>query len=109
MRCLPSTVRPHCLIAAGLVVLGVTTPVRAEVDLGALLRRGMPRLPRALGERVSSIVELPAGSARPQGFVRIGETPSGSELGVVEVLAGGFPELARANPTASFGWSPPLR
>src|SRR6187399_3337804 len=96
-RFLPSTARERCLVAAaGLFVLGLATPVRAEVDLGALVRRGLPRLPRALGERVSSIVELPAGSARPPGFVRVGATASGGELGVVEVTARGFPGLARA-------------
>lgn len=102
--------RAACRSAAvvSLVLLGVASPVRAEVDLGALVRGEMGRLPRALGARVSSVVEVPAGKPRPPGFVRIGATEAG-DLGVVELASSAFPAVARTYPELRFGWSPPLR
>ncbi|HWP09482.1 MAG TPA: S8 family serine peptidase [Polyangiaceae bacterium] len=94
--------------SVGLAALAVAAPLRAQVELGAFVRDDPGRLPRAFGDRLSSIVELRAGSARPRGFVHVADTAAG-ELGVVEVAAPGFAELARAYPEARFAWSPPLR
>jgi subtilisin family serine protease len=95
--------------ALTVAVVAVAGSAAAEVELGTLVRRGMTTLPRAFGSRVPSVVEVPAGSTRPPGFVRIGRVPSGAELGVVEVKASSVPALVQAFPDVSFGWSPPLR
>ena len=102
--------RVLCAIAgAGLAALAVARPVRAEVELGAFVRSEPGRLPRAFGERLSSIVDLPPGGARPPRFVHVADTEAGGELGVVEIASRGFAELAQAYPDARFAWSPPLR
>ena len=90
-------------------VVGTVSTAAGEVELGTLVRRGMTTLPRALGARVPSIVEVPAGAPAPPGFVRVSRAASGAELGVVEVAASRVPGLVEAYPEASFGWSPPLR
>lgn len=90
-------------------VFGTVSTAAGEVELGTLVRRGMTTLPRALGARVPSIVEVPADTPAPPGFVRVSRTASGATLGVVEVTAARVPGLVEAYPDASFGWSPPLR
>jgi subtilisin family serine protease len=110
MTCAGRTPRVlRAFAGVGLAALAVAKPALAEVDLGAFVRDEPGRLPHAFGERLSSIVELGAGSARPPGFVYVADTAAGGELGVVEVLSRSFAQLSRAYPEARFAWSPPLR
>jgi subtilisin family serine protease len=81
---------------------------RAAVDLGALAREAS-LLPRVVGERASTIVEVPPGADAPAHFVRIGTTPSGSMLGVLDLGATGLLRLAAERPELGVSWSPPLR
>jgi subtilisin family serine protease len=91
-----------------LAVLGVAPASQAAIDLGALLRSG-GRVPRVVGSQASTIVEVPPGADSPAGFVRVGTTPSGSELGVLDLGTQGLAALATARPDLSLSWSPPLR
>jgi subtilisin family serine protease len=98
-------VRSGALLAA----LAVAPHASAELDVSALVRHGLARLPRALGTSVASVVELRPGSAAPPNFVHVGQTPEGNDLGVLEASPSRIAELASAFPDARFGWSPPLR
>jgi len=87
----------------------VTQPSAAAIDLGALARGRDGVLPRAVGALASTIVELPSGAAPPPGFVRIGTTPSGANIGVLDLGAERLFALATERPELALGWSPPLR
>ncbi|HEY3493030.1 MAG TPA: S8 family serine peptidase, partial [Polyangiaceae bacterium] len=97
--------------AAAALALGLSAPVRASVDLGAFVRRGLESraLPRSFGARLSLITEVPAGFTPPAGFSPVGGTSSGGELGVVEVSSSGLPALVAGHPELRFEWSPPFR
>ncbi len=95
----------------GVLLCATTTalPAAAAIDLGALARSRGGVLPRAVGAQASTIVELPPGAAAPPGFVRIGTTPSGTSLGVLDLGAERLFALATERPELALGWSPPLR
>jgi subtilisin family serine protease len=86
----------------------VTSGARAAIDLGAVARSGMA-LPRVVGAQPSTIVEVPPGAEPPARFVRIGTTPSGSTLGVLDLGVESLASLALARPELTLSWSPPLR
>jgi subtilisin family serine protease len=94
--------------AALLAVLAAPRVTEAAIDLGALVRQG-GTLPRVVGSQLSTVVEVPPGAAPPARFVRVGTTPSGSELGVLDLAAESLLSLAAARPDLRVSWSPPLR
>lgn len=88
--------------------LSVAWPARAAIDLGALSRGRGGALPKAVGARASTIVELAPGVTAPPGFVRIGTMPSGTSIGVLDAGPERLFALASARPDLAFGWSPPM-
>ncbi len=86
----------------------VTSTARAAIDLGAVARSGIA-LPRVVGAQPSMIVEVPPGAEPPARFVRVGTTPSGSTLGVLDLGVASLTALAAARPELTLSWSPPLR
>jgi subtilisin family serine protease len=92
----------------------------AQLDLGRFVLAQEPGaaappaepvrgLSRVLAQRVSAIVEVPAGSERPARFVPIGLAANGAELGVLSLAPSGVAELARTRSDLRLFWSPPLR
>lgn len=80
----------------------------AQIDLGRFARASQS-VPRVLGQRVSAIVEVPEGSARPARFVPIGPGANGAELGVLNLASAHVAELSRTRADLRLFWSPPLR
>ena len=101
---------PGSLQAAVLfaLVACAASPVRAELELGALSRAAEgvapAALPRALREPVSVVVELPDGARAPEGFVAVAE-----RLGVLTLSPERLRVLARERPELRFEWAPPRR
>ncbi|HSU40786.1 MAG TPA: S8 family serine peptidase, partial [Polyangiaceae bacterium] len=93
---------------AAAVLCAVTSTARAAIDLGAVARSGIA-LPRVVGAQPSMIVEVPPGADPPARFVRVGTTPSGSTLGVLDLGVASLTSLAAARPELTLSWSPPLR
>lgn len=98
-----------CGACALLGAATVASPSPAAIDLGALARSRNGVLPRAVGAQASTIVELATGAVAPPGFVRIGTTPSGTSIGVLDLGAERLFALASERPELALGWSPPLR
>jgi subtilisin family serine protease len=97
--------------AVGSSAFALPLRLEAALDLGALLRGAVESraLPRPVGARVGVVTEVPAGGARPAGFVAISTLRSGAELGVLETTEARLSLLVAEHPALRFDWSPPLR
>lgn len=105
--------------AAPCALLVWGSEAHAQLELGSFVRArdvgvgtaGAPvrGLSRVLARRVSAIVEVPGGTSRPPGFVPIGPTANGAELGVLSLGPTGLAELSRTRADLRLFWSPPLR